>query len=140
MALVDFLPISLTFLKSVFRLPPSPPAFAKTLASLAGYGWQASESCERQPFPRPLNRLNLVHPVNLWVSVLRRALDTVDDEELTRTTSRLESKAQLLAQRREYRDTCLICGIIRGTRRREFELDVEQARHPRAIDHPAFGE
>jgi hypothetical protein len=36
-------------------------------------------------------------------SVLRRALDAVDDEELTGTTSRLESKAQLLAQRREYR-------------------------------------
>ena len=29
------------------RIPLSPPAFAQPLASLAGYGWRASESCER---------------------------------------------------------------------------------------------
>ena len=38
------------------RIPPSPPAFAKPLASLAGYGWLASEwrerSCEGCP-PEP---------------------------------------------------------------------------------------
>ena len=103
---------------------------------------QASQWCERhaEPLePDPLNPLNLLHPLNLCDSVLRWALDAVDDEELTGTTGRLEPKAELLAQRGEYRDACC-CGIVGGARRSEFELDVEQTRKTRAIDDTAFGE
>jgi hypothetical protein len=39
--------------------------------------------------------------LNLRVSVLRRALDGVDNQELAWATGRLESKTKLLAQRRK---------------------------------------
>src|SRR6187549_717533 len=43
------------------RIPLSPPTFAKTLASLAGFGWQAASSS-------PMRRLSLeaVSEANAW--------------------------------------------------------------------------